>query len=492
MDKYPDSRIYRTVPRSARSSPRRGTPDSSRNGSLSKPHQFLTPPDQHGGQMPGEGPYRRRSSIAIRAVKAVENVARRMSTPGFSIDKIEENLDREIKEDLEKEEEHGLRKILQSSCQDILHSKKVLFLIVLLNITDCLLVLAGLILDIHYIKEMLNDTKKLTKKFTYALQNKYPRMFYHLSPYDIHEVYNALLTSPFNCNVSATYASPVTNVTHSGLSLSNETSVVYKNETKDSLFTVEDLPSFLTRHHQKHEIETDIAHGFHKASIGILAVLSALVLLKVFCYGKQLTKRKMEMFDGVVVIASFVLDIVFIKGLTVYPLEETVQILAFLMPWRVIRVANSLVMAVLDQAHLQLKMVYKEKKAIEEKLEISNDNSRYNREVVNALRSLCETEGIPSYKVLKTICSCESPSKKKKKDGSFTKKITKKVNCLGSGVDRSSCPYGNIPDMNEVTLEHLHRIANKANFKSTFEDVNEASDSDAECGSLLDKNYNEP
>lgn len=69
MDKYPDSRIYRTVPRSARSSPRRGTPDSSRNGSLSKPHQFLTPPDQHGGQVPGEGPYRRRSSIAIRAVK---------------------------------------------------------------------------------------------------------------------------------------------------------------------------------------------------------------------------------------------------------------------------------------------------------------------------------------------------------------------------------------------------------------------------------------
>lgn len=46
--------------------------------------------------------------------------------------------------------------------------------------------------------------------------------------------------------------------------------------------------------------------------------------------------------------------------------------------------------------------------------------------------------------------------------------------------------------MNEVTLEHLNRIANKANFKSTFEDVNEASDSEAESGSLLDKNYNEP
>lgn len=47
---------------------------------------------------------------------------------------------------------------LQSSCQDILHSKKVLLLIVLLNILDCLLVLAGLILDINYIKGTNNQS----------------------------------------------------------------------------------------------------------------------------------------------------------------------------------------------------------------------------------------------------------------------------------------------------------------------------------------------
>lgn len=35
-----------------------------------------------------------------------------------------------------------------------------------------------------------------------------------------------------------------------------------------------------------------------------------------------------------------------------------------------------------------------------------NQNRIILQEVVNALRSLCETEGIPSYKVLKTICSC--------------------------------------------------------------------------------------
>lgn len=124
--------------------------------------------------------------------------------------------------------------------------------------------------------EMLNATKKLTKKFTFTLRHKYPRMFLNLSLYDIHTFYNAVLTQPFNCNRSLTYSLQVTNFTHSGTS-SNITKVVYNNETKDNLFTVEDLPSFLTRHHQKHQIETDIAHGFHKASIAILAILSALV-----------------------------------------------------------------------------------------------------------------------------------------------------------------------------------------------------------------------
>lgn len=41
----------------------------------------------------------------------MENVARRMSTPSFTIDKIEENLDKEIKEELENEDEQGLIKM---------------------------------------------------------------------------------------------------------------------------------------------------------------------------------------------------------------------------------------------------------------------------------------------------------------------------------------------------------------------------------------------
>lgn len=82
-------------------------------------------------------------------------------------------------------------------------------------------------------------------------------------------------------------------------------------------------------------------------------------------------------------------------------------------------------------------------------------------------------------------------SKKKKKDGSFKKKIIKKVNCLGFGVDWGFCFYGNILDMNEVMLEYLNCIVNKVNFKLIFEDVNEVFDLEVESGFLLDKNYNE-
>jgi hypothetical protein len=129
---------------------------------------------------------------------------------------------------------------------------------------------------------MLNATKQLTRKFTYALKDRFPYLFDNLSPYDIHDFYNTLLTLPYHCNESSTDVLPVTNLKHSGMS-SNLTMISNGSEAKIGLFTSDDLPSFLTRHHQKHQIETDIAHGFHKASIAILAVLSSLVGTEVDC-----------------------------------------------------------------------------------------------------------------------------------------------------------------------------------------------------------------
>jgi len=54
----------------------------------------------------------------------------------------------------------------RKSGENILHSKKVLMLIVILNIIDCALVLAELILDIVFIKGKQTLNIKITNKFT--------------------------------------------------------------------------------------------------------------------------------------------------------------------------------------------------------------------------------------------------------------------------------------------------------------------------------------
>lgn len=61
-------------------------------------------------------------------------------------------------------------------------------------------------------------------------------------------------------------------------------------------------------------------------------------------------------------------------------------------------------MAVLDQAHLQLKMVYKEKKAVEEKLEISDVNNRYNKVGIYVLFTFVHTFVYKNKPVYQTTC----------------------------------------------------------------------------------------
>ena len=48
-----------------------------------------------------------------------------------------------------------------------------------------------------------------------------------------------------------------------------------------------------------------------------------------------------QCFDGVIVLASFIVDLVLLEGLQQFTVQEFVLILAFLVPWRIIRVVNS-------------------------------------------------------------------------------------------------------------------------------------------------------
>ena len=49
----------------------------------------------------------------------------------------------------------------------------------------------------------------------------------------------------------------------------------------------------------------------------------------------------LQCFDGGIVLASFIVDLVLLEGLQQFTVQEFVLILAFLVPWRIIRVVNS-------------------------------------------------------------------------------------------------------------------------------------------------------
>jgi len=49
----------------------------------------------------------------------------------------------------------------------------------------------------------------------------------------------------------------------------------------------------------------------------------------------------LQCFDSFIVVASFIVDLVFLKGLQQFTVQEFVLILAFMVPWRIIRVVNS-------------------------------------------------------------------------------------------------------------------------------------------------------
>ena len=49
----------------------------------------------------------------------------------------------------------------------------------------------------------------------------------------------------------------------------------------------------------------------------------------------------LQVFDTFVILTSFIVDMIFVKGFSMYTLSQFIYILAFMLPWRVIRVTNS-------------------------------------------------------------------------------------------------------------------------------------------------------
>ncbi|KAK6972656.1 voltage-gated hydrogen channel 1, partial [Biomphalaria glabrata] len=99
-------------------------------------------------------------------------------------------------------------------------------------------------------------------------------------------------------------------------------------------------------------------------------------------------------FDAIVIIASFAVDLTFIKGLAEFAVDDSIFVLVFLLPWRVIRVVNSLVMAVIDHEHVKLRLLYSRKKKLDKTVETLRNETDELKGMLQDVRQFCIKEGI--------------------------------------------------------------------------------------------------
>lgn len=90
---------------------------------------------------------------------------------------------------------------------------------------------------------------------------------------------------------------------------------------------------------------------FHYLSLALLTFFMVELVGKLYAYRLEFFQHKFEVFDGVVVVISFVLDIVFIFHEDAF---DGMGLLILLRLWRVARIINGILVSVKTRAHQQI------------------------------------------------------------------------------------------------------------------------------------------
>ncbi|XP_034454721.1 voltage-gated hydrogen channel 1 isoform X2 [Hippoglossus hippoglossus] len=94
-----------------------------------------------------------------------------------------------------------------------------------------------------------------------------------------------------------------------------------------------------------------IAEVFHYLSLALLTFFMVELAGKIFAYRLEFLQHKFEVFDGLVVVVSFVLDIVFIFHEDAF---DGMGLLILLRLWRVARIINGILLSVKTRADQRL------------------------------------------------------------------------------------------------------------------------------------------
>ncbi|PVD34026.1 hypothetical protein C0Q70_05288 [Pomacea canaliculata] len=125
-------------------------------------------------------------------------------------------------------------------------------------------------------------------------------------------------------------------------------------------------------------------------------------LAKLICMGTGFLKKRFEVFDAFIVLASFALDFVFLDSRWYETGKDAATILVLLLPWRVVRIVNSFLMTIKHKHHIEMMNMKRAKKKADFKNAKLQTLLTEIRKDVQLLVALCRNSHLPEGEI--TAC----------------------------------------------------------------------------------------
>lgn len=132
---------------------------------------------------------------------------------------------------------------------------------------------------------------------------------------------------------------------------------------------------------------------FHYLSLSILTIFLVEVGFKVFVYRREFFHHKFEVLDGIVVIVSFILDVVLIFREHEF---EAVGLLILLRLWRVARIINGIILSVKTRSEQQVSKLKQANLKLATKVEQLENSCAEKEQEIERLNKILKQHGLLS------------------------------------------------------------------------------------------------
>uniref|UniRef100_A0A8C4R543 Voltage-gated hydrogen channel 1 n=1 Tax=Eptatretus burgeri TaxID=7764 RepID=A0A8C4R543_EPTBU len=129
----------------------------------------------------------------------------------------------------------------------------------------------------------------------------------------------------------------------------------------------------------------------HYLSLSVLSLFVVELLVKLYVFRLEFLHHGLELLDAAVVLISFVLDIVYSLQHNAF---DAAGFLVLLRLWRVVRIANGIVISVKGRARKKISALRNEKEALMEQLAIREAEQQKQEVKIHKMETLLREHGI--------------------------------------------------------------------------------------------------